>query len=156
VLKLNHRRTSAGRRRSRGQSLVEFALVFPLFILLLAAMIDFGIGLYSYMTVVNAARDGARLGATACSVVACGDPVKARVTAASGGLVRPVDVSVGCTRAGGGAVTCDRNTAAPPAQNGAVNGDSVTVTARYTYHLIWPLAFGTQIPMTSTVTFMVE
>ena len=44
---------AAGRPGQRGQSLVEFALVFPLFILLLAGMIDFGLGLYSYMTINN-------------------------------------------------------------------------------------------------------
>ena len=75
----DRRRSSARRHRSRGQSLVEFALVFPLFVLLLAAMVDFGVGLFSYMTVVNAVRDGARLGATDCSVLACTIPVEARV-----------------------------------------------------------------------------
>ena len=30
------------------------------------------------------------------------------------------------------------------------------MTADYTYQMIWPVTFGTQIPMTSTVTFMAE
>lgn len=157
ALKLDRKRSSARRHRSRGQSLVEFALVFPLFVLLLAGMVDFGTGLYSYMTVVNAARDGARLGATACDVLACTDAVKARVAASSGGLLRPADVSVSCTKAAGGGIACTKNTAIPPSpQNGVKNGDSVTVTASYTYNMIWPLAFGTPILLTSTVTFMVE
>jgi Flp pilus assembly protein TadG len=136
------RRRRGARPASRGQSLVEFALVFPIFILLLAGMIDFGIGLYSYMTIINAARDGARLAATACNSTACSPAVSARVTAAAGGLSL-TGVSVVC---------------APNAANcsDAVKGDSVTVTAQYTYRMIWPLAFGTQIPMTSSIKFMVE
>ncbi len=157
MLRLHRRRSSSHARASRGQSLVEFALVFPLFILLLAAMVDFGVGLYGYMTVTNAVRDGARLGATACTALSCTNAVKARVTAASNGLVQPGDVSVSCTTAAGGPIACTRSTTVPPdPQNGAINGDSVTVTASYTYHLIWPLAFGTQIPLTSAATFMAE
>ena len=38
-------RPSTGRHRSRGQAVVEFALIVPIFIMLLAGMIDFGIGL---------------------------------------------------------------------------------------------------------------
>jgi len=156
TLKPVRRRSSTRRRRSRGQSLVEFALVFPLFILLVAAMIDFGVGLFSYMTVVNAVRDGARLGATNCSVLACTNPVKARVRASSGGLVQSGDITVTCTKAAGGGIACTKNTLLPPGQDGVKNGDSITVTAQFTYRLLWPLAFGTQIPLTSTATFMAE
>jgi Flp pilus assembly protein TadG len=149
-------RRLARRSRCRGQSMVEFALVFPLFVLLLAGMVDFGIGLYSYMTVNNAARDGARLATTNCSALACTNAVKARVTAASMGLVQAADITVSCTLAAGGSIGCTKNTAAAPARNGVITGDSVTVTATYNYRMIWPLTFGTQIPMTSTVTFLVE
>ena len=164
ALKLDRKRTSARRHRSRGQSMVEFALVFPLFILLLAGMVDFGIGLYSYMTLVNATREGARLGATNCTVLACTNAVTARVTAAASGL-NPNPIVVACKTSPyaksptppNATIACTKNTAIPPdAQNGVINGDSVTVTSTYTYHMIWPLTFGTVIPMTSTVTYMAE
>jgi Flp pilus assembly protein TadG len=157
VLNLRRRRSSTPGRRTAGQSLVEFALVFPLFILLVAGMVDFGLGLYNYMTVNNAVRDGARLGATACSALACTNAVKARVTAASNAMVSPSDVTVTCAKAGGGAVPCTRNTTIPPtAQNGAKTGDSVTVRAQFTYHMVWPIAFGTPITLTSSATYMTE
>jgi Flp pilus assembly protein TadG len=140
-LKLNGGHSPAGRPRSRGQALVEFGLVFPLFVLLVAGMIDFGIGLYSYMTIINAARDGARLAATACEGTACSGAVGARVTASAGGLAPTVTVT--CSP---GLLDC----------SDAKKGDIVTVTASYTYKMIWPLTFGTQIPMSSSVTFMVE
>jgi Flp pilus assembly protein TadG len=129
--------------------MVEFALVFPLFILLLAGMIDFGIGLYSYMTIINAARDGGRLGATNCHEAACSGAVTNRVTSAAAGLGPTVAVTCHSTNA-------DGTTGAVIACTVATTGDGVTVTASYNYHMIWPLAFGTQIPMTSSVTFMIE
>jgi uncharacterized protein (UPF0333 family) len=49
------------RRRSRGQSLVEFALVLPLFLLLVMAIMDLGLAVFSYNSITNAAREGARL-----------------------------------------------------------------------------------------------
>ena len=47
-------------RRSRGQALVEFTLVAPLFFLLLFAIIDFGRYVYYVQVINNAAREGAR------------------------------------------------------------------------------------------------
>ncbi|HEY8813554.1 MAG TPA: TadE family protein, partial [Candidatus Dormibacteraeota bacterium] len=49
------------RPRNRGQALVEFAIVFPIFILVLFAVIEFSVMLYSQMTVSNAAREAARV-----------------------------------------------------------------------------------------------
>jgi len=48
------------RHRSRGQGLVEFALAAPLIVLLIAGILDFGRGVYTYNTVSQAARSGAR------------------------------------------------------------------------------------------------
>jgi len=58
--------TKKGRSKSSisGQSLVEFAFVLPILLLLMVAMIDFGILYYSQMAVSNAAWEGARAGAT--------------------------------------------------------------------------------------------
>jgi TadE-like protein len=47
-------------RRSRGQALVEFAFVAPIFFLLLFAIIDFGRYVYYVQILNNAAREGAR------------------------------------------------------------------------------------------------
>lgn len=49
------------RRRDRGQSLVEFSLVLPVFLLLLIALFDLGRGVFAYNTLTNAAREGARM-----------------------------------------------------------------------------------------------
>ncbi len=51
-------------RSFSGQALVEFAFVLPILLLLIVALIDFGILFYTQMSVVNAAWEGARAGAT--------------------------------------------------------------------------------------------
>jgi Flp pilus assembly protein TadG len=47
--------------KKRGQALVEFALVIPLLLLLVFGIIDAGRLIYTYNTVANAARNGARV-----------------------------------------------------------------------------------------------
>jgi Flp pilus assembly protein TadG len=46
----------------RGAELIEFAIVFPIFMVVIAAMLDFGFLFQRYEVVTNAAREGARLG----------------------------------------------------------------------------------------------
>lgn len=59
--------TSAGKRsrrrhrRERGQSLVEFTLAAPVLIIALLGLAELGNALNSYLTIVNTARDAARL-----------------------------------------------------------------------------------------------
>jgi Flp pilus assembly protein TadG len=48
------------RRKTSGQSLLEFALMAPLFFLLLFGAIDLGRAVYIYNAVSDAAREGAR------------------------------------------------------------------------------------------------
>jgi Flp pilus assembly protein TadG len=52
-----------GRRRAGGQSLVEFALVFPIIILLVMAFAEIGRAVFAYNIIANAARQGARVAA---------------------------------------------------------------------------------------------
>jgi Flp pilus assembly protein TadG len=45
----------------RGQGLTEFALVIPIFLLLVVALFDLGRAVFAYNTLTNAAREGARI-----------------------------------------------------------------------------------------------
>ena len=56
---MNTRRRS-DKARSRGQALTEFALIAPIFFLLLFALIEFGRVVYTIQMLNNAAREGAR------------------------------------------------------------------------------------------------
>lgn len=58
------------RHRSRGQSLVELALVTPLLLLLFAGAADLGRAFHAYVAIENAAKEGAFFGA---SVPLCDD-----------------------------------------------------------------------------------
>lgn len=49
------------RTRSRGQGLVEFALIFPVLVLVLFGIFDFGRAIYAYNTLANASRAGVRV-----------------------------------------------------------------------------------------------
>jgi Flp pilus assembly protein TadG len=49
------------RRREHGQSLVEFALVIPIIVLMIASFVEIGRAVFAYNTVANAARQGARV-----------------------------------------------------------------------------------------------
>ena len=48
-------------RSAKGQSLVEFALVFPVFILLLIGLFDLGRAVFAFNTVSNASRESVRI-----------------------------------------------------------------------------------------------
>lgn len=50
------------RKNEKGQSLVEFALILPLLLLLIMGIIQFGLVFLGYISVSNAAREGARVG----------------------------------------------------------------------------------------------
>ena len=52
------------RHRSRGQSLVEFALVFPIFMLILGGVIQFAVILWGQNTLNQVVRDAGRYVAT--------------------------------------------------------------------------------------------
>lgn len=57
------RRSVTRRKPTRGQTLVEFALVLPLFLMVLVGIIVLGLGLFYQQQITNAARETARYAA---------------------------------------------------------------------------------------------
>ncbi len=51
------------RQTEAGQSLVEFTMILPIFLVLMFGLIDFGRAFYTWLLVTNAAREGARVAA---------------------------------------------------------------------------------------------
>ena len=150
-MQIRHRSTARRRARSRGQSVVEFALVVPIFLLILFGIMDFGFILYSRMTVINAARDGARIGITLTDTpTMIPAQVANQASGSSGGLVTNGMVSTICIPGSGAGQHCASNFV------NAVPGDSVRVSVTYPYHPFFPLLFGQTIPMTSTVQMTLE
>lgn len=58
---------SGGRTRSRGQSMVEFALVLPILLVFLLTAADFGRAFTAYLTVSGAASEGASFASMSAS-----------------------------------------------------------------------------------------
>ena len=109
----------AGRRRRAegGQSLVEFVLVVPIFLLVLFAIVDFGMAFHAWITVTNSAREGARVGAVRATSAEIEQRVRDTATS-----LEQADLSVAVTNAEG------------------QPGGSVVVDVSYSYSLMTPLA----------------
>lgn len=117
--------TRARLRSARGAELVEFALVMPLLLLMVAGLIDVGFMFSQYTVVTNAAREGARVAAVPGWVE---DDVTARVNeyVAAAGL--PADAVV--TQVTPVAVTAGTRT---------VNAVRVAVSYPYNFLILGPL-----------------
>jgi len=88
----------ARRRRSKGQALVEFALVSTLLVLLLGGVVEFGILFDHKLELANAARAGARWGANHSSAwsnaaTPASDTIEGQVQSAGGTSALPNDDS---------------------------------------------------------------
>ena len=142
------------RPRTRGQALVEFAVVLPVFLLILSGILDFGFLLYSRMTVISSAREGARVAIDApksTPAQQAADPEHHHEpghAAASGGL-NLADLTVERP-----ASPMTLRAASPPGTPRPAIRSRSTVT--YDYHSIFPLLFGQSIPMSSTVQMVLE
>jgi Flp pilus assembly protein TadG len=88
----------AGRRRSRGQALVEFALVLPVLLLFFAAALDGGRLFYAQVSLSNMAREGA-FEAARTQGDAAAVTQRVQLEARNSGVldVTPTDIRVTCT-----------------------------------------------------------
>lgn len=113
---------------ARGQAMVEFALILPIFVLLLVGLFDVGRAVYAYHTVNNAAREAGRL----AIVDQFEDHVQAEAVAAASGLgIQDDDVTVVFEEADG--------TACPDVGTPAVVRCVAVVTVPYEYRAATPI-----------------
>jgi Flp pilus assembly protein TadG len=97
-------------RSDRGAEIIELALVTPLLLMLLGAIVDFGFVFRSWEVLTNASREGARVGVLpdySCTAGGGGD-VEPRVNQylASAGITSGATIQVQETTAGG-LTTCN-------------------------------------------------
>lgn len=116
-------------RASRGQSLVEFVLIFPILIILVFGVIDFSMGIRSYVSLTNATREGARYGAV-------GNPLGSSITTCVGQPNTTVSGRV-CTVSEG--LHKDQMTVTPECDPSCEPGNSLHVAATYQYDFFTPL-----------------
>src|SRR5918992_653966 len=74
-------RKGMGSSCERGQALVEFALILPLFLILVIGLIQFGVGLNYWLDLNRLANQGARWAVVNCN------PASSKVCETSGGTV---------------------------------------------------------------------
>lgn len=146
-----HAPHDADRPRGRhGQSVVEFALVLPIFLALLLMAVDFGRLFFTYIQVSNAAREAAAYGATqptdTSGMQARAVQEKNSQTQGEGALD---PISATCADQAGTAIACS---AAP---GGVGAGNTLTVTVRQPFRFLTPLVndmFGNSFGMSASAT----
>jgi Flp pilus assembly protein TadG len=125
----------ASRASSRGQSLVELALILPVLLLLFASALDLGRLYYSQITINNAAKEGALEASRNPTSFDAGQPCNATtnrviclvINEAKGSFysITPADVSLTCSPS--------------PCPSTPQLGDTVTVKVTGKFTLVTPL-----------------
>jgi Flp pilus assembly protein TadG len=119
-----------------GASLVEFALLLPVFLLILLGTVDLGLGMRTYMGLANAAREGARWASAYPSDTAGTQAVVAAEAARAG--VAAGELTTTITTASG------------------TGGTTVTVTVMHSYPTLFGALTGMgAIPMQALATMPV-
>lgn len=125
-------------KNKKGQSIVEFALLVPLLLLILIAVIEFGILFNAYLVLNTAARDGVRM----ASVGGTDTQVTTQVQNDAVGIdLAALTITIS------------------PSSGSRSRGDDVTVTLNYQHTVITPMLnviIGNQIPLQVAVTMRTE
>lgn len=148
-------KSTVGRLRSeRGAELIEFALIFPLLLLVMLGIVDFGFMFQRYEVLTNATREGARIAVLPGYTTA---DVKLRVCTylQTGGVPAP-----GCPNPGWVTVT---DTTVAMAVGPALQVKRVQVTYSHAYMFVGPIAsligngtFDTNVPITTVAVMRKE
>ncbi len=161
------------RSRQRGQALVEFTLILPMFLVILLGAVEFGAAYDHRTAMAYAVREGARVGASLANGGTDPDSVDPTIIAAvQRGLTDPILIenitaidifkaSTTGTPIGGHINHYDRDGTLigamgwPAASRTPGGGDSIGVLVRYDFHPVTPLAplmglfYGTDPPYTT-------
>ena len=119
--------TIAARRRrpGRGQALAEFALVFPLLMLLVFALVDLGRVVYTHNAMAEGAREAARWGSVQARSASDIEGIEAHAVASIVGVGAGVTATATCIRPGTVVLPCAQN-------------DTLEVTVETSMELITP------------------
>ena len=138
------------RPRTRGQALVEFALLLPVFLLLLVVAVDFGRLFFTYIQINNAAREGANY--------AIHDPtntlaIKNQAIGEKNGQAQvgenAINLATSCANEFGVSIPCSM------AEGGAGSGSTITVTVNEPFKFLTPVIgaiLGNTIQMNASAT----
>ncbi len=116
------------RQHDAGQSLMELSLLLPVLLIFVFGIIDFGLGMRSYISLANGVREGARaasIGAPAGSASDCDGLTQNTVHGRICSSVTSLDL--------------DELSTDVSYPNGFASGNSVVVSADYTHDFVTPL-----------------
>jgi Flp pilus assembly protein TadG len=131
-------RRRLGKPAEGGQSLVEFALVLPIFLLLLFAVIDGGRAIFAYNQMSQVTRAVARVASTTCfeTTPRCDrttGSIANSIASQAAGYQSPVSWTVECVDPETGTVRTTGN-------NSCTVGDHVRVSIAASFTLLTPVA----------------
>lgn len=104
--------------KKKGQSLVEFAIILPILVLIIFGIIEFGLLMNSYIVIQSASREGARIGIVGGTDEDILDSV---YTAASNLDINRINVNIN------------------PNEGSRKPGDTLTVQVEYDYDILMPV-----------------
>lgn len=125
-------------KKAQGQSLLEFALILPLLVLVLVGVFDLGRALFALITINNSAREGARYGTLHTDEAVTALQAAAVLEAQNSGIV---------INNGNVTVTCPDDGAAWPCNRGT----AVRVRVNYTFTSLLNMFIPTSINMSRAV-----
>ncbi|MBS1253227.1 MAG: hypothetical protein MAG451_02276 [Anaerolineales bacterium] len=134
--------------RQEGQSLVELALLLPVLMLIFAGVLDLGRAFQAYITVANAAREGARYAAfhmNDCTDIELKPNLRSRVANEAAGS--NIDLSTAATIV---------RLEPPCSPENYSPGDPVSVIVEHSFQLITGLIFGSDTIMISASAAMAQ
>jgi Flp pilus assembly protein TadG len=121
--------------RERGAAAVEFAILFPVLVMMLFGIIDFGRLLYAQVTLTQAAREGARQDALANSLGISTSTIQSNTAAAA--------TNLGLTAS---------SVTVTPCPAGSTQTTQAVVQVKYTFSFSTPLISLVGLPSTKTIT----
>jgi Flp pilus assembly protein TadG len=144
------------RRQERGAVAVEFGLIFPLLVLLVFGLIDFGFMLNRDTLINNASRDGARVASLDGTYADTLSAVKGELSRSGLSTTSPTTViTIDCADASGNpchATSSNYDTL-------ATSGKTAVVTIQYKYSWITPVIgalFGTSTTLSQQTEMRIE
>ena len=125
-------------KNQKGQALVEFTIVLPILMLLIMGIFQFGMMLNAYITIGNAAREGARAG-----IIGSTDAEIRNLIISTSPSLEPENLTVSIT----------------PSETNRISGGTLTVNVTYNYKLTVPIIsslFNNVIVLKGQTTMRVE
>lgn len=132
---------------SKGQSLLELALLLPVLVLILSAALDLARVYDAYLSITNASREGARYAAAHPKVTDTPGVVNAINRELTNTGITGVTSSVGCfTYSSNSTISCDV----------ADSGDRIKVTVGFRFNFIAFLIIGLDsVPISASTTMAI-